>query len=115
MTAGNKELVGASTTLLILGVLRRGPNYGYDIVRQVNEAASGVFAWQEGSVYPLLHKLERNGLIGSEWREPESGEVRKRRKYYHLAPAGRAALQRGLDQWALFHGLVVRLAGASHA
>lgn len=114
MISANKELVGASAGLMILGVLKRGPNYGYDLVRQVNEEANGAFAWQEGTIYPLLHKLERNGLIRSEWREPASGTVSKRRKYYTLTPAGRAALQTGVDQWTLFHGLVVQLAGVTH-
>ena len=114
MIPANKELVGASAALMILGVLKRGPNYGYDIVRQVNEEANGAFAWQEGTIYPLLHKLERNGLIRSEWREPAGRTVSKRRKYYRLTPAGRAAIQKGLDQWTLFHRLVIRLAGVTH-
>ena len=59
MSVTNKELVGASTAILILGVLKRAPSYGYDIVRQINQEAEGVFTWQEGTIYPLLHKLER--------------------------------------------------------
>jgi len=110
--ASTKELVGASTGLLVLGVLRHGPSYGYDIVRRINQEAGGLFTWQEGTVYPLLHKLERQGLIRSRWQEAESG---RRRKYYLLTAAGRAALTETTRQWELFHQLVARCAGASHA
>src|SRR5687767_4827110 len=112
MKAMGKELVGASTAVLILGVLRRGPSYGYDIVRQVNVEAGGVFTWQEGTVYPVLHKLEGQGLVRCRWQEAPTG---RRRKYYQLTPAGREALGEGARQWGLFHDLVVRLAGVSHA
>ena len=104
-----KDLVGASTTVLLLAVLRDGPSYGYEIVRRVNEQANGAFAWQEGTIYPLLHKLERQRLIRSRWQESPIG---RRRKYYQLTSAGRAALGEGARQWGLFHDLVVRLAGA---
>lgn len=112
MSVTNKELVGASTAILILGVLKRAPSYGYDIVRQINQEAEGVFTWQEGTVYPLLHKLERQGSIRSRWQETAAG---KNRKYYSLTPAGRAALQAGADQWKLFNEIVLRLTGVSHA
>src|SRR3954447_11078437 len=58
-----KELVGASTTVLILGVLARQPSYGYEIVKSVNDQAKGLFTWLEGTIYPVLHKLEKDSLI----------------------------------------------------
>jgi PadR family transcriptional regulator PadR len=117
MKFSNKELVGASTGVLILGVLRRGSSYGYDIVRQVNEQAAGAFTWQEGTVYPVLHKLERDGLIRSRWQESDSG---RRRKYYAITPSGQSALNEGADQWKIFyqmvsHIMVSHTAGVSHA
>jgi len=112
MKSANKELVGASTGVLILGVLKRGASYGYDILRQINEEAGGAFTWQEGTIYPLLHKLEREGLLRSRWQDSPEG---RRRKYYLLTAAGREALQVGSRQWEIFHQLIVRLAGASHA
>jgi DNA-binding PadR family transcriptional regulator len=107
-----KELVGASTAILILGTLRRGPNYGYEIVRQINEEAGGIFTWQEGTVYPLLHKLEKQQLIRSRWQETAAG---RKRKYYSLTASGRAALDDGAKQWQSFNKIVLRLTGASHA
>ena len=112
MKFSSKELVGASTGVLILGVLRRGSSYGYDIVRQVNEVAGGKFTWQEGTVYPVLHKLEREGLIRSRWKESDSG---RRRKYYAITQAGQSALEDGTRQWEVFHQMIARLAGVSHA
>lgn len=108
----NKELVGASTAMLLLGVLKNGASYGYDIVRQINEQAGGAFTWQEGTIYPVLHKLEQKGLVQCRWQEGPTG---RRRKYYSLTLDGRAALQDGARQWEVFHGLMVRLAGVSHA
>ncbi|HEY8747046.1 MAG TPA: PadR family transcriptional regulator [Tepidisphaeraceae bacterium] len=112
MKASNKELVGASTAVLILGVLRRGSNYGYEIVRQINEHADGAFTWQEGTVYPVLHKLERDGLVRSRWEEAETG---RKRKYYALTAAGRESLEEGTRQWQVFHQMIVKLTGVSHA
>ena len=112
MKSSSKELVGASTAVLILGVLQRGgASYGYDIVRQVNEQAAGEFTWREGTIYPVLHKLERQGLIKSRWQESDSGRLRK---YYSLTAAGRAALQDGTRQWQVFHQMILKLTGASH-
>jgi len=108
----NKELVGASTGVLILGVLRGGASYGYDIVRQVNEVAGGAFTWQEGTVYPVLHKLEREGLVRAKWQESESG---RRRKYYAITQAGHRALDEGKRQWEVFYQMIARLTGVSHA
>src|SRR5690349_18995323 len=112
MTFSNKELVGASTGVLILGVLRRGSSYGYDIVRQVNEQARGAFTWQEGTVYPVLHKLEREGLIRSRWQESESG---RRWKDSGLRASGLSGFDEGAGQWKIFYQMVSRIAGVSHA
>jgi len=112
MKFSSKELVGASTGVLVLGVLRRGSSYGYDIVRQVNELAGGEFTWQEGTVYPVLHKLEREGLIRSRWQEADSG---RRRKYYAITQKGLGALSEGTRQWDVFYQMVAGLTGVNHA
>lgn len=112
MNSASKELVGASTGVLILGVLKRGASYGYDILRQINGEAGGAFTWREGTIYPVLHKLEQEGLIRSRWQASPEG---RRRKYYMLTAAGRQALQERSRQWDLFHRLIVCFAGVSHA
>ena len=105
----SKELVGASTALLILGILARQPSYGYEIVKRVNEEADGFFTWQEGTVYPVLHKLEKDGFVRSQWQEAETG---RRRKYYLITARGRECLAEGAREWKGFHNLVLRLAEA---
>ena len=104
-----KELVGASTAVLILKVLARGPSYGYEIVRKVNDAAEGVFTWQEGTIYPVLRKLEKEGLLRSQWEDTDAG---RSRKYYHITKKGRKAAAASVAEWQGFYGLVTRFAEA---
>lgn len=106
MPKPQKELIGASTRILVLSVLARAASYGYDIIKRINQDADGVFTWQEGTVYPLLHKLEQDGLVRAEWQLSDTG---KSRKYYHITPAGLAALEDGTREWMRFHGIITRL------
>ena len=108
----NKELVGASTSLLILGVVAKAPSYGYQIVKRINSEAKALFDWQEGTVYPVLHKLEKDGYIRSKWQTADTG---RRRKYYHITPQGRQALADYRHQWSEFHSLVFRITEVQHA
>lgn len=103
----DKELVGASTALLVLSTLAREATYGYQLLRAINKEAEGLFTWQEGTLYPVLHKLELDGLVDSEWREAETG---RRRKYYHVTIKGREALADGVSQWSQWHAMVLRFA-----
>ena len=83
------ELLKGTLSLLILSLLSRKSMYGYEIVKTVRECTGGVLQWKEGSLYPCLHKLEREGFLYEEWHgEPGT----RRRKYYHLTHSGRAAL-----------------------
>ena len=102
----DKDLVGASTALLVLTVLARDASYGYRIIRSINHEADGLFTWQEGTVYPLLHKLEKEGLVRTQWQQADTG---RRRKYYYITAKGRDALGSGREQWNAFHGLVTRM------
>ena len=101
----NKELVGASTGLLILKVLSSRPNYGYEIVKQVNEVADGFFTWQEGTIYPILRKMEKEGLLKSQWEDAENG---RKRKYYYVTATGREAIREGTREWNGFYRLIFK-------
>lgn len=103
-----KELVGTATIPVILEVLRRGENYGYEIARAVNLESDGALEWQEGTLYPALHKMEKDGLIAS--REGVSPNGRKR-KYYRITETGLALLERQKTEWASFVGAVNKLIG----
>ncbi|MBI2434010.1 MAG: helix-turn-helix transcriptional regulator [Candidatus Hydrogenedentes bacterium] len=107
----DKELVGASTSLLVLGVLANEPSYGYQIVKRVNAAADGIFEWQEGTIYPILHKLEKEKLVRAQWQEADTG---RQRKYYYITASGRDALAAQTERWKEFNGIVAQLVEAPH-
>ena len=91
-----KDLVAASATPMVLGILAQGESYGYAILQQVGELSGGELAWTEGLLYPLLHRLERLGHIEASWRTPPGG---RRRKYYRITDQGRGELAEQRRQW----------------
>jgi PadR family transcriptional regulator, regulatory protein PadR len=91
-----KDLVAASATPLVLGILTEGESYGYAILKQVNELSGGQLEWTDGLLYPLLHRLERLGDVESAWETPPGG---RRRKYYRITDQGRANLAEQRRQW----------------
>jgi len=91
-----KDLVAASATPMVLGILAEGESYGYAILKRINELSSGELEWTEGLLYPLLHRLERLGYVESSW-QAVTGE--RRRKYYRVTDKGRAELADQRRQW----------------
>jgi len=91
-----KDLVAASTTPLVLAILAGGESYGYAIIKQVGELSGGHLQWTDGMLYPVLHRLERNGLVASKWGSSENG---RRRKYYRLTKEGRRELDAERQRW----------------
>jgi len=68
-----KDMVAASAKPLLLSILSEGESYGYEIIQKVRELSGGEIQWSDGTLYPVLHRLEREELIESEWKEAESG------------------------------------------
>lgn len=68
-----KDLVAASATPLVLGILAEGESYGYAILKRVNDLSGGRIQWTDGMLYPLLHRLERLGLVSASWGASDSG------------------------------------------
>ena len=99
----SKELVAACSRPLALTLLDGAESYGYDLIRRVRELSGGQLQWTEGTLYPVLHRLEREGLIVSSWRESEVG---RRRKYYTLSAEGRASLAEEKKDWLTVHRLL---------
>jgi PadR family transcriptional regulator, regulatory protein PadR len=91
-----KDLVAASATPMVLGILAEGESYGYAILRRINELSGGELDWTEGLLYPLLHRLERLGHVESSW-QAVTGE--RRRKYYRITDTGLAELAEQRRQW----------------
>ena len=102
----SRELVAASSKPLVLSVLSRGDNYGYAIIQEVKTLSREEIEWTEGMLYPVLHRLERDGLITSRWDEAENG---RERKFYRLTERGRGALREEKDQWLKVHQTLQRL------
>jgi PadR family transcriptional regulator, regulatory protein PadR len=96
----SKDLVAASAKPLILSILSEGENYGYDIMHRIRELSDGELEWKDGMLYPVLHRMEAQGLIRSEWRVIESG---RRRNYYKITSAGKKCLASEKKQWMLVH------------
>lgn len=92
-----KDLAAGTYDLIVLDVLRDGPAYGYGIVQRIAEQSRHTIRWHLGTVYHVLHHLERRGLVTSQWRM-----AAHERKYYRLTPRGRAAWRRQRAQWRSF-------------
>ncbi len=101
-----KELVAASTEPLILSLLARGESYGYALIQQVKRLSGDKIEWTDGMLYPVLHRMEREGWIQSRWGEAETG---RKRKYYSLKADGRRALTAQQEQWGTVSGVFKRL------
>jgi transcriptional regulator len=95
---------------IVLEVLSRGPSYGYEICQTAQERSRGLFELKEGSLYPALHRLERQKLLSSYWEEAEN----RRRKYYKLTLAGQRALQARRREWEQFAAGISGIFGAAH-
>ena len=91
-----KDLVAASATPLVLSILSDGESYGYAIIKRVDELSCGELRWTDGMLYPVLHRLERNGYVKASWGSSESG---RRRKYYRLTDRGSEELASQRRQW----------------
>jgi DNA-binding PadR family transcriptional regulator len=102
----SRELVAASTRPLVLSILADGESYGYALIQRVAELSNQEITWTEGMFYPVLHRMEQEGLIESRWREAETG---RRRKYYRLRQQGRKALSNEQRQWKTVHNTLKQL------
>ena len=91
-----KDLVAASATPLVLAILAEGDSYGYAIIKRVADLSGGHLQWTDGMLYPVLHRLERQGLVAAKWGQSESG---RRRKYYRITARGRTQLAAQQRQW----------------
>jgi len=98
----SKELMGASSTPLILSLLSQRDAYGYEIVLTLRELSGDKIFWKEGSLYPALKNLEEQGFIKSNWLENPGHH---RRRYYTILDAGREALKTEKEHWSLMESV----------
>jgi len=97
------DLLRGTLSTLLLSILETGRLYGYDIAKVIRERTGGVLHLKEGSLYPALHAMEKDGLLASEWVTVERGPSRK---YYHLTRRGKAALAKRRSRWRQFRDAV---------
>ena len=100
-----RELVRGSLDLMVLSVLAGGKKYGYLIQKEVREASAARVDLAAGTLYPLLHKLEDEGLVKSSW-DTSSG---RERKWYELTAAGRRRLSAQAQEWADYAACIRQL------
>ena len=91
-----KDLVAASATPLVLAILAERDSYGYAIIKRVTELSGGHLQWTDGMLYPVLHRLERQGYVAARWVTSANG---RRRKYYRITKEGRVQLTAQRQQW----------------
>jgi len=104
----SRELTAASAKPIVLAILARGESYGYEIIQEVKRRSNGEIHWAEGALYPVLHRLERQGLIESVQRLSDRG---RRRKYYRLKDEGHKALATERKHWMTTHDVLTSLWG----
>jgi DNA-binding PadR family transcriptional regulator len=102
----SKELIAASTVPLVLSILSEGENYGYMLIQRVRELSDGKIEWTEGMLYPVLHWMEEQKLVESDWRQTDNG---RKRKYYRLCQKGQLTLAEQQREWMTVHATLNQL------
>lgn len=99
--------IKGSLPLLILDTLSRGSSYGYQIAKEIREKSEAVLDFQEGALYPTLHRLEKEGLIEAYTRTVDGRE----RRYYRLTESGHGVLTREHEEWMQYVSAVNAVLG----
>ena len=101
-----RELKRGSLELIVLHLLAPGEAYGYEIVSKLTAQTNGALEVTDGTLYPVLYRLERAGFVTVRWETPERGVPRK---YYKLTAAGKAELEQLEEEWTAFAKAMARL------
>jgi transcriptional regulator len=100
------DLVQGTLNLLILKILALSPQHGWAISQRLRQISSDVLQVSDGSLYPALHKLERESLIKADWQTTENN---RRAKFYSLTPTGKRALERESKSWERLSGAISQI------
>ena len=101
-----------SAEFLVLAQLEDGPRHGYEIGVEIERRSGGAVSFQIASLYPVLYRLEKKGLIAGQWVE-KAGQ--RRRRYYKLTPVGRKVLAEQRRSWSTFMAALHRAGGLENA
>lgn len=109
MSSYSRELLKGAADTLVLSAFVEGEKYGYQVVKELERHSEGFFRLKEGTLYPILHRLERQGLLSGRWETMPNGSERR---YYSLTAQGHLALSDKLDEWQTFAQAVSRVTGS---
>jgi PadR family transcriptional regulator PadR len=101
------QLLSGTTPLLVLSVIGDDEIYGYEVAKRLRERSDGAVTPSEGTLYPILHRLELDGALAASWREGDRGP---RRRYYRLTKRGQGLLAESRVEWRAFARVVERVA-----
>lgn len=104
----DKGLIAGSTTLLLLSLLEEADRYGYEIIKELEQRSDSTFQFKEGTLYPVLHKLENSGYVKSYMAKGDNG---KERRYYKITSNGKKQLVEEKEKWEVFSISVKKVIG----
>jgi PadR family transcriptional regulator, regulatory protein PadR len=105
------EILKGHLDMIVLAALGGGPAHGYAVIQEINRRSGGAFDLPEGTIYPVLHRLEKNGFLSSRWTIADSG---RKRRTYTLTRRGRVALANQRAIWERFSAAISGLFGERH-
>ena len=106
MARANSDLLRGTIDLLVLQVVAKAPLHGYAIGQHIEQLTDEVLQIEQGSLYPALYRLERNGWMKSSWRKTNTN---RKAKFYELTTQGRRHLEEELETWTTFTEAVSRV------
>lgn len=106
----NRELVKGSTSILVLQLLNERDMYGYELVKEIERRSDNNFQMREGTLYPALHKLEKQEYVECYWQEQEKGPARK---YYRITEYGKNILTERTSEWHRYVQVMNELIGSN--
>jgi DNA-binding PadR family transcriptional regulator len=104
----DKGLIGGSTILLLLSLLEETDRYGYEIIKELESRSDNAFQFKEGTLYPVLHKLENSGYVESYMAKGDTG---KERRYYRITKNGKKQFIEEKKKWEMFSISVNKVIG----
>lgn len=107
----DKSLMAGSTILIVLNLLDTQDMYGYQMIKELEERSNKTFTLKEGTLYPILHSLEKNGFVISYMSDGETG---RKRKYYQITKSGKKQLADKKEEWSIFSKTVNKVIGGGN-
>ena len=104
----DKKLMSISTSMMLLKLLQNSDMYGYQMIKNLEEKSENIFLLKEGTLYPILHALEKDGAIESYEQQSDTGRVRK---YYRITKKGCKLLDQKLNEWNVYQKAVNSIMG----